>query len=353
MDLRRGAKSSPSSEDHLIALLREQFGVSARGMIKGIGDDAAVIRPRGAAEDWVITTDMLVEGIDFRADWMSAEELGRRALAVNLSDVAAMGARPRFFVVALGVPRGISENWIRGFYRGLTRLGNTCAAFLAGGDLSASPAGVSISITVLGESLKRKILYRSGGRPGDLIYVPGSLGCAAAGLRLLMRGVRRGRCVAEKLALRAQKTPEPRCREGFWLAQSGLVHCMMDVSDGLSEDLPRMCAESGSGAEIYTSRLPLFAGGEEIGLDPVELALHGGEDFGLLFCVPSRKAALFESLYPGRFAPATCIGRLTLHTAVIHMPRPGMRGRRLLKKGFDHFRTPDGSFGGAGVLANL
>ncbi len=340
---RRGTKSSPISENHIIALLRSRFDVCAPGMIKGIGDDAAVIRPRGAAEHWVITTDMLVEGIDFQADWMSAEELGHRALAVNLSDVAAMGARPRFFVVALGVPRGISENWIRGFYRGLTQLGNACSAFLAGGDLSASPAGVSISITVLGESLKRKILYRSGGRAGDLIYVTRPLGRAAAGLQLLMRGVRRGRCAAEKLALRAQKTPEPRCREGFWLAQSGLVHCMMDVSDGLSEDLPRMCAESGSGAEIYTAMLPLFAGGTEMGLDPVELALHGGEDFGLLFCVPSRKAAFFESLYPGQFEPVTCIGRLTADTAIIYMPRPGMHGRRLLRKGFDHFRAPAAS----------
>jgi thiamine-monophosphate kinase len=249
-----------------------------------------------------------------------------------------MGVRPRFYVVALSIPSNISGRWIRAFYSGLTTLCDAFGASLIGGDLSRSPGGIHISMTILGESLNRRVTYRSGGKPGDLIYVTGSLGGACAGLHLLQRGCLQGRTAIERKALAAQRTPSPRCREGLWLSQSGFARCMMDISDGLSIDLPRMCAECGTGAEIFLSQIPVFKGSVSPGFEPLELALHGGEDFELLFCVARRKATAFDASYPADLAPATCIGRLIQGRSIVCAIRPGMKSRPLPPKGFDHFR---------------
>jgi thiamine-monophosphate kinase len=201
---------------------------------------------------------MLLENIDFRRKWITPGCLGYKSLAVNLSDLAAMGARPRFYTVSLALPTGISERWILDFYDGLTELGTFAGAHIIGGDLSLSRSGISISITALGESLNRKVLYRSGGREGDLLFVTGTLGQSAAGLRLLKMGGRHTWSGPQGAAIQAHRKPEPRCQAGLWLAQSGMVRCMMDLSDGLSMDLPRMCAASAVGAEICAADLPVF-----------------------------------------------------------------------------------------------
>jgi len=332
-----------TSENRMIQLLRKRYPRADLCLKKGIGDDAAVIHPGRSDEYWAITTDMLLEGVDFRLEWTRPFMLGCKSIAVNVSDLAAMGVQPRFFTVSLAVTEGTSERWVLEFYRGLNAPESAKGARLIGGDLSGSGNGILISITALGESKGRKILYRSGGRPGDFVYVTGILGQSAAGLTLLQSGKGRFRSRPRQDALRRHRTPEPRCEAGVWLAQSGLVRCMMDLSDGLSMDLPRMCSASGVGAEIELSNLPVFAKARLWDCDPVQLALHGGEDYELLFAVPEAKSRLLERKYPSRFPKITKIGKLIQNPKQISILEPGGKRRALPERGYDHFRpsNPD------------
>ncbi len=327
-----------TSENRIISLLQDRYAVKSASVKKGIGDDAAVIQCAGSAEFLLITTDMLLEGIDFRREWTKPEWIGRKSIAVNLSDLAAMGARPRFFTVSLAVPPGISERWILDFYDGMTEPGCSMGTQLIGGDLSHSENGVVISITALGESLNRRVLYRSGGKAGDFLYVTGTLGRSAAGLKLLEDGYRRPFTPAQKEALDVHQMPVPRCEAGVWLAQCGFVHCMMDLSDGLSVDLPRLCAASGVGGEIRLDDLPVFIESESWDCDPVNCALHGGEDFELLFAVPPSNSRLLERIYPRRFPKITKIGKLTREIGSVWASSPNKKRHRLLARGYDHFR---------------
>jgi thiamine-monophosphate kinase len=304
----------------------------------GIGDDAAVIHPKGAREYLLITTDMLLEGIDFRLEWTTPRCLGCKAIAVNMSDLAAMGARPLYFTVSLALPAEISERWIADFYDGLTDPAHSMGAQLIGGDLSLSEEEVSIAITAVGESRRQRVLYREGGRAGDVLYVTGVLGRSAAGLRLLQTGHRNSRSRLRQEAIHAHQSPEPRCDAGLWLAQCGSVRCMMDLSDGLSMDLPRLCAASGVGAEIDAEKLPVYSGSRRWKLDPAELALHGGEDYELLFAVPEAKSYRFEDAYPPHLPGVTRIGRLTGDPGKIWMIDREGRRWPLLERGYDHFR---------------
>ena len=287
--------AKPASEDSLIKLFKTRYPATGPLIRKGIGDDAAVVRLPKAQEYWVITSDMLVEGIDFHRDWISARLLGRKSISANLSDLAAMGARPRFFTISL-----------------------------------------AISITAIGESLNRKVVYRSGGNPGNLLYVTGTLGCSSAGLMLLQKQQTRGPHCAE--ALRAHRDPEPRCDAGEWLSQSGLVSCMMDLSDGLSTDLPRICAASGVGAEIRMQDLPIFKESALWGCNPIELALHGGEDYELLFAVPRSQTGRLEKNYPSKLPPITCVGRLTADRGKIWITSQNGQRSPLPRYGWDHFK---------------
>jgi thiamine-monophosphate kinase len=326
------------SENRIVDLVKRRFAGQSPLLEQGIGDDAAVIRPPGAKERWVITTDMLLEDVDFRRGWQTAAELGWKSLAVNLSDLAAMGVKPRFYTVSLALPRGIQEPWIVSFYTGVRSVGNLNGALLIGGDLSGSPKGIHISITAIGETRRRKIVYRTGGRPGDRVYVTGILGRAAAGLLLLKNGIRRGRTLAERRALAAHRKPQPRCVAGEWLAQNGFARAMMDLSDGLSTDLPRLCRASGTGACVCASQLPREAG-DGLGFDPLELALHGGEDFELVFCVAPREARALESAWPSGFPPIHCIGNLEAGAEVVVLQQPGKKPLPLGERGYDHFRA--------------
>ncbi|NLV31053.1 MAG: thiamine-phosphate kinase [Acidobacteria bacterium] len=324
----------PTDEDRITGWLRSRTPGGSRVLV-GIGDDAAVVR--SSSGHTLLTTDMLVEGVDFRRDWTTPRALGRKSVAVNVSDLAAMGARPLFFTVALGLPAGLPPRWVRELHRGLTDARSARGAVLVGGDLSRSEAGVVISITAVGEPAGRRVLCRSGGRTGDLLYVTGVLGRSAAGLALLRAGRLRGRSAAEREALRAHRLPEARCEEGAYLAAGGFARAAMDLSDGLSTDLPRLCAASGVDAEIDPDLLPLFPAARRWGCDPLALALDGGEDFELLFAVPKAKAARLERLWPAPFAPITRIGRLVPGRGKVWLAGAGSR-RPLPKGGFDHFR---------------
>ncbi len=337
MTAKRARSTAGFGEDSIVRMLGARFGARSRLLERGIGDDAAVLTLPGTSEKFVVTTDTLVEEIDFRRAWQTPEQLGWRSLAVNISDLAAMGVRPRFHLVALGIPGGIGESWIRGFYRGLASAGARFGSILIGGDLSRTPAHLVITITALGESLHKRILYRSGGRAGDALYVTGFLGAAAAGLALLERGKVRASSASQRRALAAHRAPMPRCETGLWLAQSGFAGAMMDLSDGLSMDLPRLCEASSTGGEVWLSRLPLFQEAASWGCSPVELALHGAEDFELLFSIRENTTARFETTYPHSLPAVTRIGRLTRGRTVACVTAPGEPGRPLPAGGFDHF----------------
>ena len=255
-----------------------------RRLRMGIGDDAAVWRPR-PGRDLVFTTDILVQNVHFRLDWMDWQAVGHKALAVNLSDVAAMGAQPRLALVSLALTGSERDREVTDLFRGMNALGRRHGVVVAGGDLSASPNGVVVSVTVIGEtsSGRRAVMTRDGARPGDIIGVTGPLGMAAAGLRVFQQQLL---TLDGNPAMReAYSRPKPRVREGRLLARAG-VRAAMDLSDGLLGDLPKMCQASGVSAVIDIVRVPIPNAIKWNFDDWFDLALRGGEDYELLFAAP-------------------------------------------------------------------
>jgi thiamine-monophosphate kinase len=249
-----------------------RLGVS-RGVVIGIGDDAAVLRPR-AGEDVVLSTDALVEGVHFRWSTQSARNVGRRALVANLSDLAAMGARPLGFTLALAAPPQLPVRRIDGVLAGLLQEASAHGCALVGGNVSAARE-VSLTLAVLGAVARGGALTRAGARAGDRIFVTGALGAAALDLARAERGGR------------IRRVPQPRLRAGRALARIPAVTACIDVSDGLAADLRHLLDERGLAARIdpgAVPRPPRFAAAcARLGLDPEQLALSGGEDYELLF----------------------------------------------------------------------
>jgi thiamine-monophosphate kinase len=273
----------------LLSTIRVRTAATAKagrhGVQLGIGDDCALLRLR-AGEELAVTTDLSIEGRHFRLDWHPPESVGHRALARGLSDLAAMGARPVAAFLSLGLPRELTVSasdehaWIERFFDGLLALAAEHRVPLAGGDLAESPIAIA-DIVLTGAVARGKALLRSGARPGDQIYVTGSLGGAAAELAALG-------AVPQSFAknTKASKAsphlyPQPRIAQGLWLRKHGLATAAMDLSDGLSTDLARLCEESRVAAELSASMLPVAAGAT------LEMALHGGEDYELLFTAPA------------------------------------------------------------------
>jgi thiamine-monophosphate kinase len=287
---------SRKSEFDFINALRQRIASTPQTVIAGIGDDAAVFRS-GAGKETVITADLLVEDIDFRRTTTPPYLLGHKALAVSLSDIAAMGARPLWSLISIGVPEDIWQtDFVERLYDGLLNLANRYGVQLIGGDTSRTTENIVIDSIVIGECGSGMAVMRSGARPGDQVFVTGSLGGAAAGLRLIERGAHLaeqnlGDDDSQKLdhILLRQLRPEPRVGWGMVLGDERLATSMIDLSDGLSSDLNRMCAAGAVGALIDSSLLPIDERVTELcgrrALDPLQLALHGGEDFELLFTV--------------------------------------------------------------------
>lgn len=251
----------------------------------GIGDDAAVWSPP-AGRKLVITTDMLVENVHFRLDWIEDfRDLGYKALAVNLSDIAAMGASPRLAFVDLGLQGSERDREVADLYRGMNALGRKFGAVVAGGDISSSPTGMIISVTVIGLAPPggRPVLKRCAARPGDVLAVTGRLGLAAAGLRVLQRQLLT--LDGRPAMVEAFHKPQPRVREGRLLVRCG-VRAAMDLSDGLLGDLPKLCKLSGVSAVLDLPRLPIPNSMKWGFPDWFDLALRGGEDYELLFSAP-------------------------------------------------------------------
>ena len=275
-----------------IATSRRQRG----GLRLGIGDDCALLAPR-RGEELAVTTDLSIAGQHFRLNWHQPEAVGHRVLARGLSDLAAMGARPIAAFLSLGLPRELtvsasrraeSHSWVQRFLDGLLALAEAHSTLLAGGDLAESSVAVA-DIVLAGAVPRGRALLRSGAKPGDLLYVTGALGGAAAGLACLEDLVKTqpARLDPPRIPknLEAQLAPhlypQPRIAQGLWLQRRGLASAALDVSDGISSDLAHICAESRVAAEVDASALPIHPGAT------LAQALHGGEDYELLFTAPA------------------------------------------------------------------
>ncbi len=330
------------TEVELIERIRRKLpsgggSATSRGLRIGIGDDAAVLRLCSGADqgtEWALSCDAFLENVHFLSHVHPAAAVGFKALARATSDLAAMGASPRFFLLSLALPSHRTGNWLNRFLAGMARAARRYRLVLAGGDTAQHPT-VAISLTVLGQLAPGQAVLRSGARPGDLLYVSGRLGDAQLGLELILRGLYRER--HWRPLLRPHLYPELRLALGQWLATRRLASAMIDTSDGLSTDLEHLCRASGAGAQVVADRLPRPAVPPELlrrGIDPLELALHGGEDYELLFAVPRRYAKQIPKSY--RRVPLTPIGEITRARAMVIVGSEG-RVKPLVARGWDHF----------------
>jgi thiamine-monophosphate kinase len=355
-------------------------------VIKGIGDDASVIAEVGN-RDLIVTTDLLVEDIDFIRNATPPRFLGHKALAVSLSDIASMGARPFWSFLSLGMPRETWDDKFKDeFFEGFFALADQFGVTLAGGDVSETKQGIVIDSIVLGEVASGAAVLRSGAKPGDQIFISGTLGCAAAGLKLIQKGARveqrsevrdqksvpptesrgtsptvREGSVSEPVAvatgsneaptaktqtdddaiqslLLRQLRPSPRVGWGIVLGEERLASAMIDLSDGLSSDLRHLCEESRVGALIESASMPLDEDVKHLcgrrALDPLALALHGGEDFELLFTVSPENVSRLPKRVDG--VAIIRIGEITDTVGQIRI-REKDRVWDLQAKGFEHF----------------
>lgn len=303
----------------LLGLIRSRAArTSGGGLRLGIGDDCALLDAR-PGEELAVTTDLSIAGRHFRLDWHPPESVGHRTLARGLSDLAAMGARPVAAFLSLGLPRELTDApgrrpaWVERFFDGLLALAAVHKTPLAGGDLAESPVAVA-DIVLVGAVPRGKALLRSGARPGNLLYVTGALGGAAAGLARLaeLTKAKPTRRLPPLISKRSAALfaphlyPQPRIAQGRWLVRRGLASAALDLSDGLSTDLAHLCEESGLAAEVDAAALPIHPGAS------LAQALHGGEDYELLFAAPA------AARVPGSIAgiPVRRIGR-------IRQARPG------------------------------
>ncbi|MFW6075165.1 MAG: thiamine-phosphate kinase [Chloroflexota bacterium] len=282
--------------------------VGEYGVELGIGDDAALWRPR-PGRSMVTTTDMLVEGIHFRHDWSNAESIGIRSLAVNVSDIAGMGGRPRIAVVSLGLRGNETDRWVYEFYRGALKIAETYKFRIVGGDIVYAPRATTVSVTINGEISPRKPpLMRDQARVGDVIGVTGPLGLAAGGVKLLTEDQRQ--LDGAPRMMEAHRRPEPRVLQGILLRWAG-VRCGMDLSDGLLGDLPKILERSEVSAELIYDQLPIPHAVRWSFDDWFDLALRGGEDYELLFTCPPENFAVVEKLFKRFGCPApTMIGTI-------------------------------------------
>jgi len=325
---RHWSSEANQGEDRLVARVKSSAtGEKASGLRVGIGDDAAIWRPRPGRET-VLTCDWFLEGIHFIRDWHPADAVGWKCLARAVSDVAAMGGEARCFLLSVAAPRELTGKWLDEFLEGLRRAAGQLRCALAGGDTTRSDKAL-VSVTVIGEVRQGRALLRSGAQPGDAVFVSGCLGEAEAGLRLLRRSG--GAADQADPRLRKHLYPEPRQALGQWLSKRRLATAAMDLSDGLSTDLGRLCEASGTGARIEAGRLPAAPGAPKGNL---ELALHGGDDYELLFTVPPGKADEIPRAYRG--VPLTRIGGITKGRKVLLVGESGTASR-LRPGGWDPF----------------
>jgi len=326
-------KISDLGEFGLIDRIGKTAPSNAKRAPIGIGDDAAALL-LSPSSMLLATTDMLIEGVHFDLKTTDLYSLGWKAAAVNLSDIAAMGGVPRFCLTALGIPPSLTVEQVDEFYRGFSVCIRKRGMVLVGGDTCASRKDFVITVTVLGEAVRKRVITRAGARPGDLLYVTGTLGDSGAGLELLKAGARSQKPGARRL-IEKHLRPVPRVAEGRKLALSGLASAMIDVSDGLSSDLGHLCEQSGVGAEVFADRIPLskeLTSVKGLKQQPLEYALSGGEDYELLFTSPVELEREIMSLR----VRATVIGAITRKKGMRMVTEKG-DVHPLVPGGYDHF----------------
>ncbi|MFN2589973.1 MAG: thiamine-phosphate kinase [Actinomycetota bacterium] len=329
-----------ASEEQLLAAIRKVLSGGAPGVVVPVGDDAAVVEP--GRHQGILTADMLVEGVHFRLETTSPHDLGYKALAVNVSDVAAMAGSPRYGLASLALTPEIEAAWVMELYGGLREAAEEHGMSLVGGDTNRGDR-VVVAVTVYGEVSEGAAVTRAGARPGDRLVVTGSLGAAAGGLRLAQAEPDRvkeilGEDWARSL-LTVLERPSARVGEGQTLARAG-ASAMIDLSDGLALDLFRLCRESGVGAAVRLGDLPVASSlrelQEALGIDALELALHGGEDYELLAALPPHGVSQARQAVSDRYGTAlTEIGEVTEGSLVLDLPDG--RQERLEPRGWDHF----------------
>ena len=293
----------------LIDIIKGNF--TAPEGILGIGDDCAII-PKGDGNDFLVSTDMLVEGVHFLMEDADPYNIGWKSAAVNISDIAAMGGKPEGTFLAVALPKGTSVHAVEEFIRGYRDVSEEYSCPLLGGDTTSSPDRLCICVTAVGEISSGKARLRSYARPGDLVCTTGFLGDSGGGLRLILEKAPRDADAAELVS--RHYLPRPRVREGIELSSTGGVHAMMDISDGIGSDIRHILRSSGTGALIDVGRLPLSPElrrcCDRNGWDPIRLAIEGGEDFELLFTVDPQSE---KSLKTSHFV----IGEITTDTNLV------------------------------------
>jgi thiamine-monophosphate kinase len=308
-------------EQALLRALTEIARTSSTGLTVGSGDDAAVWTPE-PGRDLAFSQDALVEGVDFRRSWIDPRRLGARALAVALSDLAGMGARPVWCAATLCAPSATCFEDVLEIQRGLCAAAAAAGCTVAGGDVSAIDGPLVIDVSVAGTLAPGAVLRRDGGRPGDLVVVTGTLGRAAAGLRLLFDGGVE-LTEQERSWVDAQRSPVARIAEGLELVGSG-VRCGGDISDGLLVELERITDMSRCGAEIWLDRVPVEAAlVSDFGAAWPDLAVGGGEDFELVAALPGDQVTALLASWPADRAPLTVVGRLVEGATLVVLDREG------------------------------
>ena len=320
----------------LIDRIRKWMAASDSALIQGIGDDVAVIEIGGKA--LLVTTDILIEDIHFERSWMDPYRLGKKALTVNLSDIAAMGGTPKYFLISMGLPKNLPLSFISSLYRGLKEGARRFRVNLIGGDTSLSQK-IVINICLLGEGKKQDLVFRKGAKAGNDLFVSGTLGDAALGLKILQEegGMQGPRGLIEK-----HLSPCPRIQLGQTIAQRHWATAMIDVSDGLLIDTSHLIEESGVGVRIWEDRIPLSRLYRKwihsYSKDPYQIALCGGEDYELLFTAPPEMRRKILSISLPLKTPITHIGKILPKKAGVHIVRHHGKEYSPSRLGFEHFK---------------
>jgi thiamine-monophosphate kinase len=330
MDLRQ------IGEFGLIHRIRKWITSSDPALVQGIGDDVAVIEM--GAKALLVTTDILIEGIHFDRSWIDPYPLGKKALAVNFSDIASMGGTPKYFLISVGLPKDLPLSFVSSFYRGLKNEAKRFQVTLIGGDTSHSQK-IVINICLLGEGRKRDLLFRRGARVGDALFVSGTLGDAALGLKILQK---KGRIKGAEGLIKKHLSPCPRVGLGQAIAKHHLATAMIDISDGLLIDTSHLLEESGVGVQVWEDRIPLSRPYRKwihsFSKDPFQFALSGGEDYELLFTAPSEMSEGISSLARSLKIPITRIGEILPKKEGLHIIRKDGKDYSPSRLGFEHFR---------------
>lgn len=332
-------KFSEIGEFGFIESIKKECIASFKGVIKGIGDDCAVFGPY-SGRVLLFTTDMLVEDIHFLMDKITPYQLGWKAIAVNLSDIAAMGGRPLFILLSLGIPVEMNVELIQDIYKGMKDICEHYRVNILGGDTVASPDKLIINISLIGDAKKKEVIYRSGARPGDKVYLTGNVGDSAAGLKILKNDISPPHSIGSHF-IKVHNEPKPLIETGRIIATSGLASAMIDLSDGLLSDLGHICKESGVGAMLFRSKIPLSS---ELKLlaslanfNPLDIALSGGEDYLLLVTVPEEKIQDLELLFKDKKpSPLYLIGEIREKEGIGMVNDDGSI-EEIVLRGFNHF----------------